>query len=351
MDDKQIQEAIIASMKGIDDRITKALEQLAGKEDLTPYFKMSAREIYAAQRKRSLIEKLRTFNESDAAQMTVKELTTSTSNIALPTTVQARALLELNNWADLREICMIANVPKGGGKTIDTQILTQPAYANWTEGSALSAADPTVAKRTVTLAPFGKVTQLTDLLANTSALNFVEEVGRTHGGCVRQGIFDKVAYALSAGAGNTVSAAATSVLTFADVRNAIKLNAADGFIADFIITSPSNMWTAFSTSDAMTQYYGSLNDLMASGLGIKAHCLGLDWYADPYFDTTFLAAQKKLAYVGLKGQSAIWAALQNEPLVEIYRVPTELSSYVITHLDGGAQYGSANSICCITYQS
>jgi hypothetical protein len=347
MDDKVIQE----SFKTIDDRIGKVLDQLVTKEDLSPYFHLTAREIFAAQKKRSLVEKLRTFNESDAAKMTVKELLTSTSNIALPTTVQARALLELNNWSDLREICMIADVPKGAGKTIDTQVLTQPAYADWTEGSALSAADPTVAKRTVTLAPFGKVTQISDLLANTSALNFVEQLGRVHGGCVRQGIFTKVCIALSAGAGNTVSAAATSVLTFADVRNAIKLNAADGFIADFIVTSPSNMWTAFGTTDAMTQYYGSLNDLMKSGLGMKAHALGLDWYADPYFDTVFLAADKKLAYVGLKGQSSIWAALQNEPIVEVYRVPTELSSYVITHMDGGAQYGSVNSICKITHQS
>jgi hypothetical protein len=347
MDDKQIQE----SFKNIDDRIAKVLEQLAGKEDLAPYFSMTAREIYAAQRKRSLVEKLRLFNESDAAKMTVKELLTSTSNIALPTTIQARALLELNNWADLREVCMIADVPKGGGKTFDTQILTQPAYSSWTEGSALSAADPTLAKRTGTLAPFGKVTQISDLLANTSALNFVEKIGTIHGGCVRQGIFEKVCIALSAGAGNTISAAATSVLTFADVRNAIKLNAADGFIADFIVTSPSNMWTAFNTSDAMTQYYGSLNDLMKTGLGMKAHALGLDWYADPYFDTTFPAADKKLAYVGLKQWSAIWGALQTEPVVEVYRVPTELSNYVITHMDGGAQYGSVNSICKITYQS
>jgi hypothetical protein len=347
MDDKQIQE----SFKTIDDRIGKVLDTLVSKEDLSPYFHLTAREIFAAQRKRSLVEKLRGFNDSDAAKMTVKELLSTTGNIALPTTVQARALLELNNWSDLREICMTVDVPKGGGKTIDTQVLTQPAYSDWTEGSALAAADPTVAKRTVTLASFGKVTQISDLLANTSALNFVEQLGRIHGGCVRQGIFTKVAVALSAGAGNTISAGATSVLTFTDVRNAIKLNAADGFIADFIVTSPSNMWTAFSTSDAMTQYYGSLNDLMKSGLGMKAHALGLDWYADPYFDTVFPAANKKLAYVGLKGQSSIWAALQNEPTVEVYRVPTELGSYIITHMDGGAQYGSANSICTITYQS
>jgi hypothetical protein len=347
MDDKQIEE----SFKSIDDRIGKVLEQLAAKEDLSPFINLTAREIFAAQKKRSLVEKLRVFNESDAAKLTVKELLTTTSNIALPTTVQARALLELNNWADLREICMPADVPKGGGKTFDTQIITQPAYSNWTEGGALAAADPSVAKRTGTIAPFGKVTQISDLLANTSAVNFVEQIGRVHGGCVRQGIFEKVCVALSAGAGNTISAGSGSILTFSDVRNAIKLNAADTFTADFIVTSPSNMWTAFSTSDAITQYYGSLNDLMKSGLGIKAHVLGLDWYADPYWDTTFPAAAKKLAYVGLKGQSAIWGALQTEPIVEVFRDPRELANYIVTHLDGGAAYGSANSICTITYAS
>ena len=347
MDDKQIQE----SFKNIDDRIAKVLEQLAGKEDLSPYFSMNAREIYAAQKKRALVEKLRTFSDSDAANMTVKELLTSTSNIALPTTVQARALLELSNWADLREICMIADVPKGAGKTIDTQIITQPTYRSWTEGSALSAANPTLTKRTCTLADFGNVTQISDLLANTSALNFVEEIGSVDGSLVRQGIFEKVSVALSAGAGNTISAGSGSTLTFADVRNAIKANAADGQIADFIVTSPDNMWTAFSTSDAMTQYYGSLNNLMTQGLGQRARALGLDWYADPYFNTTFPASLKRLAYVGLKGRSAIWAASQTEPLVELYRVPTELASYIITHMAGGAQYGIANSICTITYQS
>lgn len=105
--------------------------------------KMSMREVLAAKQKRQAIEKLGEFYDNDASKKTVKELLTSTSNIALPTMVQARALLELANWADLREISMIAPVPTGAGKTVDTNIITQPAFAEWTEGSALAAADPT----------------------------------------------------------------------------------------------------------------------------------------------------------------------------------------------------------------
>jgi hypothetical protein len=246
---------------------------------------------------------------------------------------------------------MIAPAPKGAGKTIDTQIITQPAFSEWTEGSALAAADPTLTKRTVTLKEFGKVTQISDLLANTSAINFVDQMGQVHGACVRQGIFSYVGVALSATSGNTVSAASSSILTFADVTNAIKLIAANGFQADFIVTSPSNMWTAFTASHAVTQFYGSLNDLFKPGLGKGPMALGLTWYPDPYWDTLFPAAQKKLAYLGCKGLSSIWAAHQTEPIVELYRVPTELASYIITHMAGGAAGGIANSISAITYQS
>jgi hypothetical protein len=351
---KSIDEKIAQNNKLINDRLAKALEQLTTKEDLGPYMHMSAKDIYVAQTKRSCIEKLQAFRNSDFGKMTVKELLTSTSNVALPTMVQTRAILELTgNWMDAREICMQIDVPKGSGKTINTQVIAMPAYDSWTEGSALSAADPTLTTRSITLAPFGKVTQISDLLANTSAINFVDMLGQVHGACVRQGIFTKVMVAISAGAGGTISAASSSTLTFTDVRKAIKTVANAGVSPpDFIVTSPSNAWTAFSTSDAMTQYYGALNDIMASGIGKVIHnVLGLDWYLDPYWDTVFPAANKVLAYVGCKGISAVWGALQTDPQVEIYRLPTALANYVITHIDGGAIVGSANSICTITYQS
>lgn len=174
------------------------------------------------------------------------------------------------------------------------------------------------------------MTQISDLLSNTSAINFVDQMGQVHGSCVRQGIFSYVGVALSATSGGTVSAASGSILTFADVTNAIKHIAGHGYQPDFIVTSPSSMWTAFTTTHAVTQFYGALNDLIKGGIGPKPKVLGLEWYADPYFDTLFPAGLKRLAYVGCKGLSSIWAALQNDPLIEIYRVPTELSNYLIT---------------------
>ena len=111
--------------KDIQERLTKVEEAVAQKgEDLSLYGKMTMRELYALANKKKLTEQLHSFYESDYGKMTVKELLTSTSNVALPNLVQSRALLELKNWVDARDLCMRATVPKGSGKTVDTQIIT-----------------------------------------------------------------------------------------------------------------------------------------------------------------------------------------------------------------------------------
>ena len=60
------------------------------------------------------------------------------------------------------------------------------------------------------------------------------------------------------------------------------------------------------------------------------------------------SGNKAIAYVGTKEISSVWAALQQAPLVELYRLPTALSNYVITHIDGGASAGIADSMQMIT---
>ena len=81
-------------------------------------FKMASIEEYRA--------KLEEFYQSDYAQMTVKELLTGTSNIALPTMVQAKAIIVLNNFIDARELCMRAAVPKGSGKNNNNRLPGMP---------------------------------------------------------------------------------------------------------------------------------------------------------------------------------------------------------------------------------
>ena len=310
---------------------------------------LSKQKFRSSSKREQLSEALNQFYHSDAAQMTVREMLSSTGSVALPSMVQAAALLELGVWTDGRDLCMKVAVPKGAGKTVDTQLLTAPNYDEWSEGSALAAADPALVKRTITMKPFGKVTLISDFLANTSAVNFTEQVGKLHGAAVRKGIYQYVINGLSSCSGGSLSAASGSTLTFTEAANAVAACAAKGFQSDFITCSPASMWTAFTTNYAVQQFTGALADTLAKG--VKPNAFGLDWYAEPFFTTASPGTMKTLAYVGTKGVSAVWASLQDEPTVEIYRLPTALSNYVITHMDGGAQGGIADSITTITYQS
>ena len=306
-----------------------------------------------------LKEKLEEFYASEYADMTVKELLTSTTNIVLPTLIQAQAVLVMKSKIDLRPLCMRIHVPKGAGKSVKAQIVTQPDYDDWTEGSALTAADPTLSNVTVTLGTFGKVTKISDLLANTSAINFVETIGRIHGGCVAQGILDKIVDAMAGATGNAVTVGTKgdgteANFTLTNVASAIQEVLVDGFTPDFIVTAPDKLWTAFTTDYDVKQFYGALSDLLISGRIPRV--LGLDWYMDPYFELAINGGSawdgtdgEKYAIVGTSGYSAAWASLSEEPKVEIYRVGTELSNYVVTSMDAGAAKLVDNSICIIKH--
>lgn len=292
--------------------------------------------------------------------MTVKELLTSTGSIALPAMVQAQALLVMKSKIDLREYAASrVRIPKGAGKTCDIQVLTAPDYGSWTEGSALSAADPTVAKATATLVPFGKVTQISDLLQNTSAINFVENVGRIHGGCVIQGILDKVIDAVAASTAHVTSIGTKADSTEADftmtnLSTVISAVLTSGFTPNILNTAPDKLWAAIVADYAKYVFYGALADFVISG---KAPLiLGMKTLADPYFELAINAGSawngtdgEKYAEIMTQEFSYGWAELQPDPDVEIYRVPTELANYVVTHLDGGAALTVTNSVGIIKH--
>jgi hypothetical protein len=311
---------------------------------------------------------LEKFNVSELAQMTVKEylntvlikeLTTGTSNIALPTAVLARAVLQMKNWIDPRPYCVMAAVPKGAGKTATVQHLTQPNYGTWTEGSALTAADPTVASASITMADYGKVTQITDLLANTSLLNFVELVGKIHGGCIGQAQYALVVSALSACTTNVINLgdagdAAEPNYAFTAIASGMTSIMNNGFHPDHVYTSPEKMWNCFNTNYAITQFYGALADVLANGATPKV--FGLDWLASPEYE---LMVQSNIAFSGLNNEKyAIvassegacgFAELKPDPDVELYRVPTERANYVVTGKSMGVARITDNAVCLIRH--
>lgn len=292
------------------------------------------------------------FKHSPQAKMTVKELLSTDAGIALPTMVQARAILELKNWIDAREYADVQEIPKGAGKQVTIQKLLQPDYDDWTEGAALQAADPGLSAFTAVVKPFGKVTQVSDLLANTSAINFVEELGRVHGACVGQGILTKAVTELVKATTNPVGVSSQGY-TFADINSGIGKILSHRWKPDFMFTAPGLFQTAATTSYEVTQFYGAMNPLLEGGQFNKI--LGLDVAVDPYFELAskpsgFSGGSGEVyGIIGTSGVSFGWGEIQPEPTVELYRVPTTLGIYVVTHLDGGACICADSSIALIKH--
>lgn len=312
----------------------------------------------AVTQKEHIQMSLQEFYRSDMAIKTVKELLTSTTNLNLSTLVIDRAFLVMLSKLDFRPYLTRTRVPSGAGRTFYYQIITQTDYSDWTQGSALAAADPSLSSVNGSVTEFGKVTQVSDILKNVSAINFVEEVGRVHGGCVLQGIVDKTVDALNAATTNEVEIgvkadSTEASFTFANVDSAIGKIKDSGFEPTWLFSMPAKLWTAFTTSYAVTQFYGALNDYFQSGQ--IPRILGLNWVSDSYFEKGINAGA---AWNGTNGEtyalvggaeSGVWGELETDPTTELYRVPTELSSYVITHLAAGVCKAVDASICRIEH--
>ncbi len=310
--------------------------------------------------KERLIQTLEGFRSSREGQMTVKELLTTTSNVALPTMVDTAAILELQNWVDARAVCKRVQVPKGAGKTATIQVLTAPAHTDWsTEGDAISPADPTVASASVTVASFGKATVISDLLANTSAIDFVQEVGKVHGGVIGKAIMSKVA---TAGATATTNAVPIGVKGDATEANFTMDNVATasgnilgkGWKPDYILTAPEKAWKAFTTTYAVNQFTGALNDFLLSGK--IPNVLGLNWLIDPYFELGVNGGAQwngtngeKYAIIGASGVGIGWGEMTPMPQSEIYRLPLNLTNTIVTHIDGAAAKVVDNALAVIKH--
>lgn len=293
-----------------------------------------------------LNERLETLYE-EYGRMTVKELLTSTNNIALPKMVSTKALMVLNNKLDVRPFTFERRlVPEGAGPTVDFQAVTAAKYRDWTEGNALAAADPTLAKVTATVASFGDVTKITDILRRTSAIAFAEKIGLAHGSAVQQGIFDKSIDKLAAATTNLVNIGTKGDSTEADptfdnVSSAIGKIVDNGFAPDQLWTAPSKLWTMATTDWDKKLFYGALADFIISGK--MPVILGLKTLADPYHELAINADSawngtngEKYAVVSTTTHGFAWAELDTDPLSEVYRKGDELSNYIVTHLDGGA---------------
>jgi hypothetical protein len=287
---------------------------------------------------------------------TVKELleaTTGTSGIALATMVAAKASLTMQTLVQAEKYARTIRVPKGAGKTFHVQRLGAPSYEEWTEGSALSAADVDLGDVSGTLSQFGKVTKVSDLLQYTHVLDFVNVVGELHGNTCQAAINDKVWTALKGATTNAVELgsagdATEATVNFTAIKNAIQKVRSSKFPADCIVLGPKKFYEFVTQDVAAVQFYSALSDFFKTGR--VPTILGAEIIVDPLFGDTFTGADGEIyAAVFAKGTSTAWGTDGKGVQSEIFRDPRELSVYVVSHITGGAVLVEDASVCLIKH--
>lgn len=301
-----------------------------------------------------LQERLDTLLE-EFGDKTVKDLleaTTGTSGIALATMVAAKASLTMQTLVRADAEARIERIRKGAGKTFYVQRLGAPTYGTWTEGSALTAADPTLGSVNGTLAQYGKVTKVSDLLAYTHVLDFIQAVGQLHGNTCQAAINDKLWGEIKAATGNSVTLGAAAdateaTMTFSALKSAIQKVQSSKFPGDAIVMGPKKYFELVTENVTSVQFYGALSDFFRTG--VVPTILGAKVVVDPLFGDTFTGADGEIyGAVFSRGISMAWGLAEGVK-TEIFRDPRELSEYVVSHITGGAVLVEDASVCLIKH--
>src|SRR6267143_4301772 len=276
---------------------------------------------------------------------TVKELLTGTTNLILPRMVDARASIKFQTLVSADDLARIQDLPERSGKTFDIQRIANLAYDTFTEGTAPSATDPTLANPQGTLLQLGKMTKISSFLQRTSAVDFVNAIGQAHGSTVQGAINDKIYTELKAAVSNVVNtsegAATEGTLTLTILRNAKRaVEVAKWPGADFVVTGPRKFYQfltdALAASNQPIQFTSALVEFFRTG-GITTF-LGMRWLIDTVFgDPTAGAASEAYASVGVTGTSVAWGQLGPKIKSEVWRQGQELSDYLISYVEGGAK--------------
>ena len=289
---------------------------------------------------------------------TVRELleaTTGTSGVALATMVAAKASLTMQTLLQADKYARIVRVPEGAGKTFHVQRLGAPAYETWTEGQALTAADPTLGSVSGTLAQYGKVTKVSDLLQYTHVLDFVETVGELHGNTCQAAINDKIWTIIKAATTNKVELGSPmdgteATVGFDALKTAIQKVRSSKFLGDCIVMGPKKFYESVTENVTAVQFYGALSDFFKSGR--VPTILGAEVVIDPLFGDTFTGADGEIyAAVFTKVASGAWGTDRKGVQTEIFRDPRELSEYVVSHITGGAVLVEDASVCLIAHKA
>ena len=302
--------------------------------------------------RQKLEEMLAEYGNKTVYEM-LHEATTGTSGVALATMVAAQASITMQTLVRADAYARIIRVPPGSGKTFYMQRLGAPTYDTWTEGQAVSAADPTLGSVSGTLAQYGKVTKISDLLQYTHVLDFVRTVGTLHGNTCQAAINDKLWTAIKSASTNAVTLGSAgdgteATLTWDAIRTAIQKVKSSKWPGDCIVMGPSKFFELMGQNITGVQYYAAFAEFARQG--IVPRLFGAEVILDPLFGDSFDGTDGEVyAAVFSRDASVAWGTDGKGVVTEIYRDPRELSNYVVSHITGGAVLVEDASVCLIKH--
>src|SRR3989454_6824647 len=121
------------------------------------------------------------------SRLTVREIISSTSGVALAQLVATRAAIQLLTLVDARRFARVELVPPGGGTTHHFQKVAAVApSASGEPSSDISLQDETLTDVTAALIMFRIGTFIGDMAQRQAAVNLAEVIGIAHGNGINQ---------------------------------------------------------------------------------------------------------------------------------------------------------------------
>ncbi len=285
------------------------------------------------------------------SKLTVREVISSTSGVALAQLVATRAAIQLLTLVDARRFCRVELVPSGGGTTHHFQkVVTPVAGAAGEPSSDISLQDPTLTDVTAALTMFRIGTFVGDMAQRQAAVNLAEVVGIAHGNSMNQQINNDI-YTVAVGSTTnartvgTSSDGKTTNYAWSDIfgiRGQIERQRGrpDTFVtipqSPAVSTGVEIGWYPFVQSNLTSvQYTAALADYLRTGS--IAEIFGLRLFVDKQFDlgtSNYGSNNGDVLASCLVSNEAVGYAQAEDIVSEVQRWALQVGFRVVTHTIG-----------------
>jgi hypothetical protein len=283
-------------------------------------------------------------------KLTVREITSGTSGLALAQLVAARAAIQLATLVDARRFSRTELVPPGGGKTYHFQRVAVPASSfegALTEGTDLTAADVTLGDVTATLTVGAVRTDVSDIAQRQAAVNLAEVIGISHGNALNRFMNNDIYTVLNGNTtskitGGTANDGKSYQYTFNDIFNARANVEAQRGRPDTMVTFP---YAAAVGGGSATGFYpfvmGNITSVqfttaLASYLqtGQISELFGLRLFVDYVYTPSNCGANAAEYAQILQSNECVGFALAEDIISEIQRWAPQVGFRIVTHITG-----------------